>query len=231
MTLSNDLAAYIDDLRSTHGDNLASVIFYGSATKFENPPKSDVRILVALEGICTEDLRKAHSCTREWTKIGYPAPTYFTVGELSTASDVFPIEFNHMMRARRVVFGRDVLEGVTVTDANLRHQVEFELRSKLMRLRREYVAASGSADALLALMAGSVPSLVSTLRAAVLIASGESPVDRMEVLRTASSRLGLDTEPFEKIFSIRGGESVERPDENDADALFARYIEIGRAHV
>lgn len=230
MTLSNDFAAYIDDLKSTHGSNLASVVFYGSATRNENPVKTDVHLLVALENITPEDLRKAHACMREWTKIGYPVPVYFTVGELSSASDVFPIEFNHMIRARKVLYGRDVLEGVETTNANLRHQVEFELRSKLMRLRRDFIAASTSGDELAALIVQSLPSFIATLRAAVLLASGESPVDRMEVIRAASDRLGLDSRPFETIFSMRGGESHRRMDEASTNALFADYMaEIEKA--
>ena len=230
MTLSNDFTAYVDDLRSTHGSNLASVIFYGSATRSDNPPKTDVHVLVALENITPEDLRKAHSCMREWTKIGYPTPVYFTVGELSTASDVFPIEFNHMIRARRVLFGKDVLDGVEVTNANLRHQVEFELRSKLMRLRRDYIAASTSAASLVDLMVNSLPSFIATVRAAVLLSSGESPVDRRDVVRMAGSKLGLDSGTFEKIFSIREDESARGMSEVQANELFAAYIaEIEKA--
>lgn len=230
MTLSNDFAAYIDDLKATHGENLVSVVFYGSATKSENPVKGDVRLLVAMREIGPDDLRRAHSCTREWTKLGYSAPVYFTERELSTASDVFPIEFNHMMRARRVLFGRDVLEGVSVTNANLRHQVEFELRSKLLRLRRDFIAASASSKDLNRLMAGSLPSLVATLRACVLLTCGESPVDRRDVLRLGSEKLGLDNAPFEKILSIRENPSQSAGTEAEAEELFAAYLgEIEKA--
>lgn len=224
MTLSNDFAAYIDDLRSTHGSNLVSVIFYGSATRSDNPAKGDVHILVALGKIGPEDLRKSHSCMREWTKIGYPPPVYFTEGELSTASDVFPIEFNHMTKARRVLFGKDVLEGIEVTNSNLRHQVEFEFRSKLMRLRRDYISAATSSKDLVNLMVNSLPSFIATLRAAVLLSSGESPVDRRDVVRMGASKLGLDSGVFEKIFSIREDESAREMDEARANELFAEYM-------
>lgn len=230
MTLSNDLNALIDDLKSTHGSNLVSVVYYGSATKIAEPAKKDVRLLVALDGIAPEDLRKAHACTREWAKAGYPAPAYFTTEELSDGADVFPIEFNHMMRARKTLYGRDVLQGVEVTNDNLRHQIEFELRSKLLRLRREYIAASVSAEALAALMTESLPSFVSTFRALLLLKELEPPVARLDVIRAVSKEFGIDSAPFEKIFSIRENGMEGTFDEVRANELFASYlVEIQKA--
>ncbi|MCV4600673.1 nucleotidyltransferase domain-containing protein, partial [Escherichia coli] len=86
-----------DDLRTTHGKNLVAVILYGSAATGEFiPHRSDYNILVALEKIRPEDLRNAHACVREWTRLGHPVPVYFTADELRDASDVFPIEFHQM---------------------------------------------------------------------------------------------------------------------------------------
>jgi hypothetical protein len=49
-----------------------------------------------------------------------------------------------MANARIVLYGRDPFEFVKLSDANLRHQAEYELRSKLIQLRRLYIPASVS---------------------------------------------------------------------------------------
>src|SRR6188508_703126 len=93
-------AAFIDDLKSTHGKNLASVILYGSAAAGEFVPgRSDYNVLVALNKIGPADLRNAHAARREWSRMGHSIPVYFTVSELSNAADVFPIEFSKMESA------------------------------------------------------------------------------------------------------------------------------------
>src|ERR1043165_7408830 len=124
--MDHQIKAFIDDLRETHRKNLVSVILYGSAASGDHHHKySDYNILVVLETIGPEDLRNAHAAIREWAKLGHNVPVYFTFSEIETASDVFPIEFQQMKRARKVLFGRDVLSGVEVSNENLRHQVEF----------------------------------------------------------------------------------------------------------
>src|SRR4051812_38800958 len=98
----------VDDLRNTHGDNLASVVLYGSAAAgghigFRsglNPPHPPHRI-------GPDDLRLAQAPMREWQRLGHPLPVYFTVEELADAGDVFPIEFHQMENARIVLFGND----------------------------------------------------------------------------------------------------------------------------
>ena len=155
--MQQQFKAFIDDLRSTHGENLVSVILYGSAAAGDFVPKqSDFNILIALKEIRPKDLRKAHACVREWTKLGHPVPVYFTVSELKNAVDVFPIEFHQMSTARRVLFGPDVLADIEIPEKNLRLQTEYELRSKLIQLRRQYIPASTSIESLKWLMSESL---------------------------------------------------------------------------
>src|SRR5215471_12447642 len=120
----------IDDLKSTHGENLASVVLYGSAAG-NGEVGSSYNLLIALHRITPEDLRLAQAPMREWQRLGHPLPVYFTVEELQDAADVFPIEFLHMERVRTVLYGRDPFEFLRISDANLRHQTEYELRTKL----------------------------------------------------------------------------------------------------
>src|SRR5216117_1987279 len=98
----------VEDLRETHGDNLASVVLYGSAAAGDNIElRSDYNLLITLNRITPEDLRQAQAPMREWQRLGHPLPVYFTAAELSDAADVFPIEFGQMANARVVLYGRD----------------------------------------------------------------------------------------------------------------------------
>ncbi len=221
----NQFAEFIDDLRATHGKNLASVILYGSAAAGDFVPKqSDYNILIALHEITPQDLRNAQATLREWSRLGHPVPVYFTVDELKTAGDVFPIEFRQMEKARRVLYGADVLDDLQITDEFLRHQTEYELRSKLILLRRHYIPASGSAASLKNLMADSLASFASLFRAVLMLYKADPPLTKYETVRMTVSKLKLDGEPFEKIFKIRENNSAIKLDETSANALFADYL-------
>lgn len=215
----------IDDLRSTHGDNLASVVLYGSSAVGDAVRASDYNLLIALNRITPEDLRLSQAPVREWQRLGNPLPVYFTINELSNAADVFPIEFRQMERARKVLYGRDPFEFVELSDANLRHQTEYELRSKLLQLRRLYIPASASAARLTALMNDSLASFAALFRAVLLLKGVEPPVAKRETVRATARLLNLDVEPFERIFDQREASAAAPLTEVEANDLFAVYLE------
>jgi predicted nucleotidyltransferase len=224
--MQHQFAAFIDDLRATHGKNLVSVILYGSAATGDFvPAQSDYNILIALHRITPKDLRNAHGSIREWHKLGHTVPVYFTVSELENAADVFPIEFHQMEAARKVLFGKDVLANLKISDAYLRHQVEYELRSKLILLRRQYIPASESVDGLKNLMAESLSSFSALFRAVLLLSGGTPPTRMHEIVAMTVERYGLDGATFEKIFNIREKNFAEALDEVGANRLFADYME------
>ena len=218
------LSGLIDDLRATHGDNLASVVLYGSAAAGDHIElRSDYNLLIALHRITPEDLRLAQAPMREWQRIGHPLPVYFTVEELSDAGDVFPIEFHQMAKARIVLFGKDPFEFVQLSDANLRHQAEYELRSKLIQLRRLYIPASVSTEKLCELMSDSLASFAALFRAVLLLHGKDAPVSKPDCVRATVQLLKLDAEPFEKIFEFRTSNSLPRS-ESEANAIFGSYL-------
>jgi hypothetical protein len=160
---------------------------------------------------------------REWQRLGHPLPVYFTFAELRDAADVFPIEFHRMERARVVLYGRDPFESFQISDVNLRHQTEYELRSKLIQLRRLYIPATGSAGRLRDLMADSLTSFAALFAPVLLLHGQEPPVMKVEIVRAAVRLLGLDGKVFERVFALRDG-GAPPPGEREADELFASYL-------
>lgn len=221
-----NFANFIDDLRSTHRDNLVSVILYGSAAAGDFVARqSDFNILVALKKIGPQDLRNAQPSIREWARLGNPVPVYFTVSELQNAADVFPIEFHQMSIARKVLFGPDVLADLNISDKFLRLQAEYELRSKLIQLRRQYIPASASLEGLKALMADSLASFVAIFRAVLVLKGLTPPATKHEIADMTVKHLGIDGRPFEKIFEIRENKQNTKLDEVAANQLFGEYME------
>jgi len=223
--MEHQFAAFVDDVRATHGRNLAAVILYGSAAAGDFIPKhSDYNILIALKTITPKELREAHASIREWHKMGHPIPVYFTISELQNAADVFPIEFHQMSLAHKVLYGTDVLAGLKISDQFLRHQTEYELRSKLIQLRRQYIPASASVDGLKTLMAESLASFSALFRAVLLLHGTTAPTTKHEIVALTVERLELDGSVFERIFNIREGNYAGNLDEVTSNKLFAEYM-------
>lgn len=218
------LNGLIEDLRATHGDNLASVVLYGSAAAGDHIElRSDYNLLISLHRITPEDLRQAQAPMREWRRLGHPLPVYFTVEELSDAADVFPIEFHQMSQARIVLFGKDPFEFIKLSNAHLRHQTEYELRSKLIQLRRLYIPDSVSLAKLCDLMSDSLSSFAALFRAVLVLHGVEAPVAKPDCVRATVRLLNLNSEPFEKIFAMRASGETPATDQ-EAHDLFAAYM-------
>ena len=222
--VKEELNGLVEDLRATHGENLASVVLYGSAAAGDqNELRSDYNLLIALHRITPEDLRQAQAPMREWQRLGHPLPVYFTVEELSDAADVFPIEFHQMANARVVLYGHDPFEFVKLSSANLRHQTEYELRSKLIQLRRLYIPASLSIEKLCDLMSDSLSSFAALFRAVLILHGQEAPIAKPDCVRATAQLLRLDPASFERIFQFRAGGSLPAS-EKEANELFGAYL-------
>ena len=218
------LSGLVEDLRATHGNNLACVVLYGSAAAGDHVElRSDYNILIALHRITPEDLRQAQAPMREWQRLGHPLPVYFTIEELSDAADVFPIEFHQMANARIVLYGNDPFEFVQLSNVNLRHQTEYELRSKLIQLRRLYIPASVSIEKLCDLMSDSLASFAALFRAVLMLHGEEAPVSKPDGVRATAKLLRLDPAPFERIFEFRTGGNLPTS-EKEANDLFGAYL-------
>jgi hypothetical protein len=220
---SKALDTLVENLRAAHGDNLASIVLYGSVAAGDHVEQhSDHNLLIALKRIASEDLRLSQNAMRDWLKSGQPTPVYFTVEELSRAVDVFPIEFLQMEKARRVLYGRDPFEFVEISQANLRHQTEYELRTKLIQLRRLYIPASTSVEKLSALMRDSLASFAALFRAVLILHGQEPPVSKAESVRATVLLLGLDGSCFDTILELRSKSKTLT--EAEASNVFSAYM-------
>jgi predicted nucleotidyltransferase len=225
--MKHQFDAFIDDLKATHGRNLASVVLYGSAAAGGDfvRNQSDYNLLIALHKIAPEDLRAAQAPMREWSRLGHSVPVYFTVSELQNAADVFPIEFHQMEQARVVLYGEDVLAALKISDEFLRHQTEYELRSKLIKLRRAFIPASASGQSLITLMANSLPDFITVFRAVLLLHKVASPIAKPEIVAATARHLKINSEPFEKILNFKENKSAKTLDDKSANQLFADYMQ------
>lgn len=211
-------------LRTAQGDNLVSVIAYGSAITFpDRAKKSDCQLLIVARDLAAGYLREFRPAIHWWTKSGYEMPVFFTAEELISSLDTYPIEFRQMKRAYRVIYGEDMLARHEPSPEHLRWQTEHELRGKLLRLRALALPASESASDLLNLMTESVVTFVRFMRPVLEIAGEQPPLDRVETALRVGALFDLDVTPVVRALELRR----EPKDlmEVEIQDLFARYLD------
>lgn len=213
----------VNRLLATERENVISVVVYGSAVAAPgNARKSDYQLLIITRQLTAANLRHVRSALHWWTVQGFALPVFFTADEFKTSLDVFPIEFRQMKRAYKVLHGEDLLAGVEISQANLRHETEFELRGKLLRLRSLSIQAGESASDLTRLMTESIVSFVRFLRPLLELLGEEPPLGRLATAKHIGERLKIDTSPLVRVLNLR--DEPKDLMEIEAQDLFASYL-------
>lgn len=207
----------VKSLEEVHAENLISILLYGSSALDQMRAGARNRnILVVLGRVTARDLKLARPTINWWREMGNPAPVYMSRKELEESSDVFPIEFIDMSRARRVLWGVDPFEGIEISTENLRHQLEYELRSKMIRLRRLYLLAPDDPARLASLMRDSLLNFAILFRHLISLLGGQAGFDKRECIAKLAGMIGLDLAILERVLEA---------DPASSEALFADYLE------
>lgn len=221
--MADELSELVERLGEAHKDNLVSVVLYGSAVVREQMHEDDPKkVLIVVKHITPAELRVAHEVAEWWHLEGNPPPVYFTYQEIEDSSDVFPIEFIDMSQAHQVIYGRDPFERLNIPTHNLRHQLEYELRGKLIRLRTLYIPASQNANRLAQLMANSLDSFAVLFRHVLVMLGKEAPFEKRDCVMKLADALKLDKRIFTRIFEYAADEELWL--ETETNETFAGYL-------
>lgn len=199
------LERVVADSRAAFGVDLVSVVLFGSGAGSDFVVgRSDLNLAIVLERVTQPHLRALAAKLPQWRKWNLAMPLFVDREFLARAGDVFAIEMRDIQSEHRVLFGADVFAGIAVRDEDLRHQLEYEARAKLLRLRLQFAAAGGDRQRVLALMEQSAPAFVVLLRAALRLAA-PVPVQAIPELLAACERsLGLRLRTLRQVIERLG---------------------------
>jgi len=189
------------------GPRLVALLLYGSAARGPYVAgRSDMNTLLVCDRIDDGLFTALESLVRAWTRAGHPPPLILTEQEWNDSADAFPIEYEEMREAHRLLAGRDPWAGIVVRREDVRRQLEYELLSKLVRLRQAYTAFWSDPRRLTAVVRSSVSGLLTMLRS-VLRLSGVTPPAHPEALvRDAAARIGFAPDALDDVLADLRGE-------------------------
>jgi hypothetical protein len=196
--------AFTSRLREVYGEDLVSVVLYGSAARGDyREGISDLNLVVLLRSTELATLRRGTELAREWAAEGNPPPLMLSETEWRGSADVFPIEYTDMKDANVVLHGSDPFAGLTIDWEHLRLQVEHELKSKQIQLREQYLLLASDPDGLGKLLTRALPTFLTLFRAGLHLAGESAPRDPAAAIAAVSRLVGFDAAPFEEVLRAR----------------------------
>lgn len=196
--VSSALTTFIAAAKKAFGDNLLSVVLYGSGAEGKLRPTSDVNLILLLASFerehadqLREPLRLAEAAIRLRVM-------FLLQDELKPASQAFAVKFADITRRRLVLYGDDPFAAISVSREDAIFRLKQTLLNLTLRLRETYVARSLREEqvaAVIADTAGPLRSCASTL----LELEGNSAASPKEALEQIAATLANGTTATEDL--------------------------------
>ena len=175
------------------GDQVGSVIVYGGVTRDEYyPSESDVNVLLVLTDVSVAVLDKiVRPYQKGFRDINLDA-IILTEDQLRGSMDVFPVRFKEMKQSHQLIWGRDVLADLDISDDYLKLLAVQEIKNLQLRLHRIYLLNSRKSKTLQRALTSALAPYLSALGAALVVKTGQSPIKKRDIAETASAEFDLD---------------------------------------
>jgi hypothetical protein len=220
---------FTSELTRALGGRLQTLLLYGSMARGTHvPDRSDVNTLLVCDVVDETLFTALDPPLRAWTRAGHPAPLIFGEREWRESPRTFPIEYEEIREAHRVLAGRDPWLGDTQPSVarreDLRRQLAFELMGKVLRLRQAYVATRGDGKRLTAVVAGSASGIFTMLRGALRLGGRPVPNAPADVARAAAALIGFPGSALDDVAEHKHGRA--RLALSPRDPRAAEYLDV-----
>jgi predicted nucleotidyltransferase len=133
------LGEFIEAAKGAHGDDLLSIVLFGSAAEGRLRATSDVNVILLLARF---DPRAAEAL-REPLRVAQAAirlsPMLILESELPSATTAFAEKFTDILRRRKILYGTDPFAGVTIPREIVAARLDQVLLNLILRLREAYL--------------------------------------------------------------------------------------------
>lgn len=213
----------IDDYKALFGDDLISILLYGSATGRDyRPGKSDINFMIVLSDEGIGHLDRAFKCVHKWRKRKVAVPLFLTPGYVETSTDVFPIEYLNFQRNHLLVYGNDILEGLLFKPEFVRLQCEREIKGKLLLLRESFLESEGKGRVLKEVVGQSIQAFVAIFEALLFLKDQEIPGEKREIIKATCGLFELDEGLFLRLLDIK--EQKISPKESEIQETYKDFL-------
>lgn len=213
---------------TTFGENVRSVVLFGSVTRGEAiPGMSDINMLILLDSMGAREMAQAAPLAQAWISQGNTPPSIFSAEEWEGMRDTFAIELADMHDAREVIHGDDPVAGNAPSRSDLRLHAEREVRETVLQLRLRMLLTANVPRELGRLLVAGLPSFSSYGRSALRLADQDAPMETEAVLERVAPLVGADAAPLLRCQEAR--RDLRPPEVTITDPLVEGYLAFGQS--
>ncbi len=196
----------LKQLREILGEDLLGLTVFGSAAGDRYiKGRSDINLMILTADGSGHRLGRLIDFHQNWAPAMVAVPVVVTPNYLATSLDVFPIEFLVMAAEHKLLFGQDPLADLQINPADLRHQLERELKAKLMAMRSRLISSGGRKEELKDLIKDALPAFTALFKAYLQLTQDGFPHHPASVLETLDAS-GVQLSAFREMGRVKIGD-------------------------
>lgn len=199
---------FISNLKKILGDNLITVLIFGSQA-FVEPEKlkSNINLMIVLEHLSSDDLKQISKPVQKWVKAKNPIPIIMGKSEWYSSFDVYALEYLDIKEKYRLLYGEDLTKDINVDKHYLRLQCESELKNLFLKYRNNYLLNINSDREMEKLANNVIKTLLVIFRGVIRLHSELVPDSSEYVILQAAKFLDIDTDLLIKMANVRDGKT------------------------
>lgn len=222
--VSETLASLHQLLQGAFGNNLISIVHYGSLSN-QDPSlvataDAEIKVLIVVESLEESDWGKMSSAFDRLRGRASVVPLLLTEKSLNSSTDVFPILIRELKNNGRLVQGKDVVGDLDFQRSHLRLRCEQELRTLQLRMQSICLMHFASPHRLRTALVRDYETYEPLLKTAIFL-SGTETESVEEMLQVLASKLELEPEPLVAAMAFANGNG-----EFDEKSFGDHYIEM-----
>jgi hypothetical protein len=214
--------AFVADYQGVFGENLISVIMYGSAVTHEfKPGVSDINMAIILADTSMAHIGRCTLIQSKWSRCAVATPFFISKEFIVSSKDTYPVEFLDMKSNYRILYGDDLLAGIEINREHLRMQCERELKGVALHLRRAFVESQGRPKVIASVLEISIRRLLPVFKALLVLAGKNIPGTKSDIIASIEDQHNLGISVLSDIFHAGEKKLKYRSSE-----MYADYVKV-----
>ncbi len=210
-----NLDKFVEELKNTLGENLLSVIAFGSQANVEDA-KSNLNLMIVTNELTAENIYDISKPVKKWVKGKNPIPVIMNRDEWYSSFDVYAIEYADIKENYRIIYGEDLIPTISINKYFLRLQCESELKSLLLKYKNNFLMNVKSDRDMKKLLNNVIKTLLVIFRSVLRLHDSAVPYRAVDIIEFASNYLSFNKIVMSKIAKVR----YENEDYTKQELLF-----------
>ena len=190
--LQRSVQEYVALVQALAGKRLLAVTLFGEAAGSGGSAPDSVQSVVVLDRLDLELVRALGAQGAALGKMGIQAPLLMTPSYIAGSLDVFPIELLDIRQRHVNLLGEDYFAPLQFDKADVRLQLERELKRELLQMRQGILSAGGRESVLVDIYWAAAEQTTLLLRAVLWLYDKPVPQAPAVIMESAAEVCGVD---------------------------------------